>query len=204
MIHIDNLKLLILENSIGFAHIGLFTFAYLSNFSYISWGMISLSKNINISNQCYQIWWYDFVGILYTILYIIVGGYTFAITLKNAKNMSDMTKINDSSYFDYIFIPMLLIWGAYIICTIDDDCLNLYLSGHKDIWDLCQGTFYGILSIVLIFAFFAVYIFIAKLYNYAMWNTFNCESLTNKKIINNFNQIYKSDEDNYQLLQNNE
>ena len=208
MVYIDYLKLIILENSIGLMHVGLFIFLYFSNFSYMSWGIFSLSKNINVSDECHQIWLYDCFGIIYAILYIIIGGYTFATTLKSAKNMGDMSSINNSSYLDYVFIPLLLCWGLIIISTISDECLNIYLSGHKDIWDLCQGTFYGVLSMVLILVILKVYVFVNMIYNYALWNT--VDNKANKNIIENFNKIHYinntnnndyTDDDNYKLLQ---
>ena len=205
---VNKIKLLILENSVGLMHIGLFIFLYFSNFSYVSWGVFSLSKNYNVSNECSQIWFYDFVGIIYAITYVIIGGYTFAITLRSARTMSDMTKINDSTFLDYIFLTILMFWGLKIMCTISDQCVNVYLSGHKDIWDLCQGTFYGILSMTLLFIILKFFIIIKKLYNYALWNTKNITTENKNKmnifnIFNIFNFSKMEDDQNYVLLQNN-
>lgn len=156
------IKKIIFENSIGVFHVGLFIFMYLSNFSYVAWGALALSKDISIINECFYVWIYDFIGILYAIIYIINGGYTFAVTLKFAKSINDMSNINNSTNIDHVFIPVLLTWGLIILCSISDDCLNVYLSGHRDVWDLCQGTFYGILSMILLFVFFEIYISMQK------------------------------------------
>lgn len=148
---VNRQTIFVTENAIGLFHLGLFLLVYLSNFSYVAWGIFSLSKNHDVVTSCNFVWVYDLFGISYGISYVVKGAHTFASTLKTAKSLNDMSNINNSTYVDHIFIPVLLVWGFVIIASISDKCLNVYLPNHKDIWDLCQATFYGMLSMVLLF-----------------------------------------------------
>lgn len=139
------------KHSTGFFHIGVFLLIYLSNLSYVTYGILTLTTNSNVFNGCQDVWVYNLIGIIYGASYIGKGAHTFTVSFKRSSSINDMTDINNSTYIDYVMIPILLIWGFYIQASISSDCLNIYYKGHKELWDLCQGTFYGILSMVLTF-----------------------------------------------------
>ena len=146
----------------GIFHVCLFLIVYFTNLSYVIFGYFSLSKNSDVICDCNNLWIYDFVGIFYGTIYTIKGAHTFAITLKKSKSINNMVNINSSTHFDHVFIPVLLIWGFVILIRMTDKCLSNYVPGHRDIWDLCQGTFYGILSMVVLFGSLELITYIKK------------------------------------------
>lgn len=166
--HIKKQKTLVTENALGLFHVGMFIFVYLSNFSYVIWGSFALSFNMDIIHECQFLWIYDLIGVIYGFSYILKGAHTFFITLKNSKSINDMQNINNSSIYDHIFIPLLLIWGLIISSSIKNDCIQIYLDNHRDIWDLFQGTFYGIFSMVVMFSL--LYFF--EYFNYKIYPFF--------------------------------
>ena len=139
------------NNFVGISHILIFLVVYLSNLSYVTFGIVTLSSNSNVVNECQYIWVYNLIGIIYGATYIGKGAHTFTVSFQNSSSINDMTDINSCTYIDYVMIPILLIWGFYIQSSISGDCMNIYYDGHKELWDLCQGTFYGILSMTVTF-----------------------------------------------------
>lgn len=167
------------KNIIGICHLTVFLTIYFSNISYVGWGIFSLANNSDVITSCKEVWIYDLIGIIYAGSYIGKGAYTFGVSFRKSQSINDMTDINDSTYLDYVMLPSLLVWGLYIVVSISDECLQTYIHSHKDIWDLCQGTFYGILSMVVVCVCleFVINRFIAN------------------KISNNYNKIVKTFED---------
>lgn len=139
------------DNSVGLFHIAVFLVVYLSNISYVTFGIITLCTYSDVVNGCKTVWIYNLIGIIYGASYIGKGAHIFTTSFNKAKSINEMTDINSSTYIDWIIIPILLVWGFNIMISIESDCIDFYLNGHRELWDLCQGTFYGILSMVAIF-----------------------------------------------------
>lgn len=153
------------KNIIGISHIVIFIGIYLSNLSYVTFGVVTLSSNSSVIEECKYIWIYNLIGILYGASYIGKGAHTFTVSFQKSNSINDMSDINSSTYIDLLMIPILLIWGCYIQSSISGDCMNIYYNGHKDLWDLCQGTFFGILSMTLVFVFLELFMMFYKKYN---------------------------------------
>jgi hypothetical protein len=163
----------------------LFLFVYFTNLSYVIFGYFSLSKNSDVIYGCDNLWIYDFIGIFYGTIYIIKGAHTFAITLKKSKSINNMVNINNSTYIDHIFIPVLLIWGFVILIRMTDECLSNYTPEHRDIWDLCQGTFYGILSMVALFGCLELITYLKKCKHDQQYISIESSQIESKLIDNN-------------------
>lgn len=164
---------MIKKNIIGISNILIFIAIYLSNLSYVTFGILTLSSNSNVIDKCKYVWIYDLIGILYGASYVGKGAHTFTVSFQRSKSIDDMTDINSSTYIDHIMIPILLIWGCYIQSSISGDCMDIYYNGHKEIWDLCQGTFFGILSMTLVFVGLELFMLFFKKTNnkYSVLNT---------------------------------
>lgn len=138
------------------------TFVYLTSFilfacgsmfiGYTIWGGIIVNQNTETKHQCYGVWGYDVLGIIYGALaafgcllssFVICCAASTLDDVSTIIGSNDNSKSSTKSNITVLILLGLIIWGAIIFDNAPQQCIDLYKENNNDIWRLYKVTFWG-------------------------------------------------------------